>query len=303
MLFDPATATAIDSLGWVEKGALWIFDARRQTARREPVPGAAYVSLAGGRGGFFRVVHHGAEQGVISVRRYADPGAQIARVTFDSRESRFTGDDAAWAQVESAAVVNVREQQLVWIDPGKAQVRMLDLTWYDADTYDLGYQGLTGCVRRPDGKGFIVSVQRSSDLVLLDGSGERKAGTITLAGGHGNPDLRLLSDGRLIATDYDTVAEVSLPQERMTRHMRLQPPTAEGMNQFIGEVFVLAGERQALVARPFSGDVLRLNLDDLRTETSAAVPFQPLTVCELGDQRFLCRDWQTGAVHVGQLPD
>jgi len=232
----------------------------------------------------------------MSVRRFSDPATEVARVDFDQTYFTFAGDNDAWRQVESAAVVNgLTGQHLVCISLGP-ELRILDLGWYLKGDYDHGYQGLTCCIARRDSPGFIVSVQRSSDLVILDQEG-RHAGLISLSGAHGNPDLIYRDEKRLIATDYDTVTEVDVAKGRMTRHVRLQDAAA-ATQQFIGAVS-LTGPNHALVARPFSGDVVRLSLKSFEVEARAAAQLQPLSVCALDDERFLYRDWHSGRAFIG----
>lgn len=194
------------------------------------------------------------------------------------------------------------DRSLVCVDPKSQEVRRLDQGWFNADAYDLGYQGLTECIQRPAGNGFIVSVQRSSTLVLLDHEGRSVAGEIALLDRGGNPELHFLSASVLLATDYDTLVEISFPEGRVCRAVRLQDGEGQFGQQFVGEPGVTGDGRHVLVPRPFSKDVLLFDVSNFTVRRRAEAPFQPLTACALDEERFVCRDWKTGKSYIAAWP-
>src|SRR5579875_2110192 len=98
--------------------------------------------------------------------------------------------------------------RLFFIHARRGEARSLDLSWFSAENYDLGYQGLMDSLAIPNCGLVAVSVQRSSKLVLLDIETNTRVGTITLAGRNGNPTLVPLSQTEIVASDYDSLCIV-----------------------------------------------------------------------------------------------
>ena len=161
MFFDPATNTAFCSLGWVDGSALWSLDAGSRVERRFAVEGAQYVSVHEHAPGLFRLSHHGL--GVISIRACSSPDLELASLHAGPSGYRFVGDSALWGDNLALLLEDGSSRSdLVLIDGSTESVRSLDLGWFNADNYDLGYQGLVDCLAMPEAGVVVVSVQRSS---------------------------------------------------------------------------------------------------------------------------------------------
>lgn len=80
-------------------------------------------------------------------------------------------------------------QRLLRIDGQSESVLELEVSCFNADSYDLGWQALTDCMTPPGARFVIVSVQRSSTLILVDYIANEKCGQVELAGRRGNPQL------------------------------------------------------------------------------------------------------------------
>lgn len=299
MLFDPATNTAFGNLGWVDHGALWCWDVATARERRIAIPDARYVSVRHHAEGLLRLIHHG-EGAVASVRACAAPEVELAGLFRDHGGWRFRGDSSLWG--DPLALLMMSDSgltELLLVDGHAGTTRMLDLSWYNDESYDRGYQGLVDCLALP-GDGLVaVSVQRSSELIIIDPDRNAAVASIPLAGSAGNPALRLWSDTEFLASDYDSLCLV----DRVTLTARcsevLQPAAPPNTRQFTGDYDVRGST--CVIARPFSGDVLRLRVEDFSVTGRAAVPGQPLSVCMTSDRSFLTRDWQTGKVEVGEF--
>lgn len=122
-----------------------------------------------------------------------------------------------------------------------------------------------------------------------------------LSGGHGNPELFFRRRAaELWAADYDTLIKLESTLWRVVRSRKLQK-AASGTAQFIGEFSFDANETLCAVARPFSGDIVGIDPDTMRTKYRAKVGSQPIEVALLRDRRVFARDWQTGSLLAGKL--
>jgi hypothetical protein len=287
---------AVDSLGWADQGALWIYDFERQRERSIPVSGSKYLTVSPGGDDLFRVVHHGGASAALSVRSFSYPDLELASIRGDDQGAyASTGDRSLWRAVDAAALVNLTTgTKLLLIDAANSEVREVPLPWYNADNYDLLYQALVDCLALPDGEHIALAVQRSSDLVIVDRTNGEDVGKIHLAGQYGNPDLQLLSDNRLLTVDYDTLCMVDIVDRRMTASVRLQE-AAEGTRHFVGDA-VITPASQVAVARPFSGDVIFVDLDSFEILGTKHVGGQPLSLGCARNGDLVTRDWKTGAV-------
>jgi hypothetical protein len=83
-----------------------------------------------------------------------------------------TGDPSAWTDVpllyvEYLGFAPWKDFVLLKVSPMTGKMEVQRLEWYD-DSYDKGYQGVIGVLQLPDDGSALVSVQRSSRLILHD---------------------------------------------------------------------------------------------------------------------------------------
>ena len=300
MIFDQQTGIVVGNLGWVDRGSLWIFDAGSDRERHVPFSDARYVRVSPGRDGVFLTASSLVTTPKVSIRAFDDPEHDLAGLDYEQGEWRLTGEVGHWAKVEPTIILYRNEKpSLLTIDPATARVTELDLGWLNADNYDLGYQGLVGCLAMPNSDSVLVSVQRSSGLVEMDRKLNVRLGIVNLGDRGGNPHLRALPDGRILASDYDMLCIFDPLTRQTVCSDILQQPAPPNTAQFIGDYDVRGTD--CIVARPFSGDVLRLDLATLTVADQAPIGGQPLSVCWLEDDEFLTRDWKTGKVRRGQF--
>src|SRR3984957_4530663 len=139
MIFDKDARLLIDNMGWVDRGALWVYDVAKQKEKLIGVEGAKFLRLQAGEHGFFRVVHGQSADRAISVRRIAEPEVELASVRFPDDEPVFGGEIEFWKSVDSIAIVSAGTgYQLLRIDAAHGQVTNLDLSWFTNANYDLG---------------------------------------------------------------------------------------------------------------------------------------------------------------------
>lgn len=301
MIYDPATDTVMGNLGWVDRGDLWLYSPSRGNEHRISVEGAEYLSVKPGLNGLFRLVHHRTGKVSASVRPFANPDLELATMLFVEGRPVLRGDLERWLEVDAAMIVQAPAgPRLIRVNVSRGEAVDLDLSWFNSDTYDLGYQGLVDCLSLPDLGLVVVSVQRSSELVLIDVEDNRRVDSVMLAGRGGNPLLTARSEREFAASDYDCLCLVSTKTRSAKVSRPLQAGTSGLTQQFIGDYY-LADDRCA-VARPFSGDVVLLDLNTFEVRNRAPVVGQPLALCMISPSDFVTRDWKTGAAAVGQFP-
>lgn len=300
MIFDAEAQLVIGNMGWVDKGALWSFNVRSQEETRIPIEGSKFLSLRAGANGFFRLTHHQSPDQAVSIRHTREANVELASVRFKHGQAMFVGDANLWSQVDPAVIITTDSgQRVILIDATHLRVIDLDLTWFTSENYDLVWQGLIDCVTLRSRGYVIVSVQRSSTLVIIDQNRNERAGSIALANRQGNPKLHMPNSIDLLASDYDTLCRIDTQSLAVRRSVRLQDADSANTQLFIGEYDVTPD--MLAVARPFSGDVLLLDPDDFKVFGQVQVGGQPLAVSILSDHRVITRDLKTGRVAISQF--
>jgi hypothetical protein len=296
MIFDKNARLLIDNMGWVDRGALWVYDVAKQKEKLIGIDGAKFLSLQAGEHGFFRMVHGESADRAISVRRIAEPEVEVTSVRYYDDEPVFGGKIEFWKSVDSAAVVPTeKDKQLLHIDAAHGQVTKLDLSWFTNANYDLGYQQLVGCLTLPGSHLVVVSVQRSSRLIVIDTRKNQPAAQIELADRGGNPVMRIRSASDFLADDYDTLCRVDLKTMSVVAKKELQAGSTHFARLFIGD-YDLNADGTCVVARPYSGDVLLVDSERFEELSRAPADGQPLHACMVSETRVVTRDWKTGRV-------
>jgi len=294
-------------LGWVDHDGLWRFNVASGETDTIPLrTGGRYSSLHYLGSDRFAVAHHfDGRRFEVSVRSFSSPGDVLAHAVLEDGENSVAGEPAAWSGVPLLYVEYLHfapwnDFALLRISPttGKADVQRLQ--WYD-DSYDKGYQGVIDVLALPDDTCALVSVQRSSRLILHDLETGTQRRSIDLGGRGGNPRLALRELGKEVwASDYDALVVLGTADWQVLRSARLQSAFT-GTQQFIGDFCFAPDQALCAVARPFNGDVLAVDLDSLRIKSSAKLGRQPLEAVALAGGKIVARDWKTGDLLLGSL--
>ena len=303
MLIDPLGRFVISSLGWIDKGSLWILDTSNNEVKTQQLSKANYLTLHAGTGASFAVQHHFDDGNTqITVHTFDNPANILASCKFNLECCEVYGDCANWSNVPKHYVANIKESEntdfvlLSIQENGKATANRFD--WFD-DTYDKMYQGIIGVTAIPESDQILVSVQRSSKVVICNLNG-KKNGEFELAKSYGNPRLQFRKTGsELWADDYDKLLVLETGTWRILLSRRLQD-AAKDTAQFIGEYCFTTDGNYCCVSRPFSGDVLILDPVTLKTRYQARLGSQPLEAVMMSDRRVFARDWQSGALLHGK---
>jgi hypothetical protein len=292
----------LSSLGWVDGDAIWVCDVASGEARTIPQnTGARHTSLHTSDTERFVAVHHfeGARF-MASVSLFSAPEITLSTASYENGRASLVGNEASWDGLPQLFITYLAQPWsdfvLVKIESGHVQIQRLE--WYDS-SYDKGYQGVVGVIALADPGCALISVQRSSELVLHDLGTGRATRKVSLGTRNGNPQLTLRQSGKEIwASDYDTLVVVDTESWRVLRKKRLQGAVA-GIGQFIGD-YSFSADGTCCVARPYSGDVVAVD-GRLKIRRSATLGRQPFDAIELPSGEVIARDWKTGDLLRGQM--
>jgi hypothetical protein len=173
------------------------------------------------------------------------------------------------------------------------------LGWYD-ESYDKAYQGIIGATElSPDL--LLISVSRDSHPVIYSPITKQVVKKLSLAERNGNPKFNLIPQRReLWADDYDTLLKLDIDSFNVIDKRKLQE-SANNLRQFIGEWTFNRDYSLCFIARPFSGDIIAVSSENLKTKYICSIGKKPLEVGLTPDGKIFARDWQSGDLLKGSL--
>jgi hypothetical protein len=307
LILDQQERQIVSSLGWVEHGALLIWDIETDKARRIEIPDADYVLLVPGRDDAFAVVHHRRSGGYsVSVRQSSAPDDVLATAVVEAGRGRLEGDRYAWLTVPSSfsgydpGTDRDAPYTLLLIDASAGTCEVQRMQWFNGDKYDLVWQGMGSPVEVSGEHVVLIPIQRSSEPVIYDFVSREVVGHVQLADRGGNPSLRFRASNELWADDYDTLLRLDRDGWSKRNELLLQPAD-DGVRHFIGGWAFDRSGSVCAVGRPFSGDVLGIDTQTFTVTKRAEIGEQPLDVVLLTDGRLYARDWKSGRLLRGEL--
>jgi hypothetical protein len=297
---------AISSIGWVDKCSLWILDTGSEEIELIETGNCEYHSVHRGERDYFALLHHQPDHGYPTLTAHTadDPSRICARIVFGD-ESRFEGDRGVWKYLPQSYVDYFRQNAtadhwLITIESETGTTQYQNFDWFD-ESYDHGYQAIIGVMEIPVSHLVLISVQRSSDLVLYDPIEKRIVRKVSLAGGYGNPVPRFSRKRNEVwCVDYDTIVKLD-PRDWTVIGRRIIQEEEGNVRQFAGEFDFDRDESTIAIARPFSGDVLRIDMNTLETMSRCETGGQPLDVTVVGNHRVFARNWKDGGLLKGEF--
>jgi hypothetical protein len=305
----------IVSVSWVQRGGLVRRDIVTGELSHFDSDGSDYMRLYAIDGHRFMTagLDHEQETLRLSVRRFDAPGSVLWSLTFTPNNQAFTGDLAATVGIQRFHLASFKVggswgHHLITVNSDGTNATLGALPWYNEHTYDQGYQGLIDVVSIPGSDFVLVSVARSSTIVVHDPSEGREVARFDLAGRGGNPMLRVVGS-ELWTVDYDTFVRVDLGTRRVIKSVKVQPPPPPSTpplrrditQVFAGDLFVWAACQKAVIPRPFSGDVVVVDPKQCVIESSLSLKGQPLLCVVTKTGHVIARDWKTGDWSEGTL--
>jgi hypothetical protein len=124
---------------------------------------------------------------------------------------------------------------------------------------------------------------------------------LDIGGAAGSPKLTLHEEaGEVWTTDYDAVAVITAASWKVRRRIRLQDAAA-ATQLFIGGLSFAPVQGMCLVARPYSHDVVALDMSSLRIRGTATLGREPIEAALLSSGEVVARDWKTGDLLRGRF--
>jgi len=306
MLISPDYKLVISHLGWVDKSSLWTYDVVKKRVNLISLGNAKYLTLYTCKDpNQFAVFHHSDSELIrITIHTFEIPSVPLCAIEYSAGKSRVEGDVSVLQYAPRYYVAYCKPDyyadfHLISIDASKHRIETELFSWYDS-SYDKGYQGIVGVIELPSGE-LIVSVQRDSHPIVYNPKTKAVIRKLSLAGRHGNPKFCFVKQRREIwADDYDTILKFESDTLNIKGSERLQA-TSFGTAQFIGDWSFNEDESLCLVSRPYSGDVIAISTDNLKTKYVAKTGSQPLQSVFVSNGNIIGRDWKTGALLKGSL--
>jgi hypothetical protein len=292
----------VSSLGWVDKGAIWVCTAGELVPRKVVLSDAKYLSIKAGIAGFFAVLHHwDGDRLEISAHTHSEPSRIVSRVSLHRIISglpikpaiTFEGDVSVWERLPRAFTGFAFGDYQLLLTDHRREGEVQTFTWFD-NSYDRGYQGIVDVTEIPDSDLLIVSIARDSTPVLYDPEKKQAVRKLALADRRGNPEFLLrASANEFWASDYDSIVKLDAKTLTTIKAARVQDAPSR-TSKFIGNFCFDSNETLCFIARPFSGDAVVLEADSMRQTHRVALGRQPLDIGLLADGTVIARDWKTG---------
>ncbi|HYM23650.1 MAG TPA: hypothetical protein VEU08_10585 [Vicinamibacterales bacterium] len=307
MLADARGTIVVSSMGWVDGGNLWVFRTSSGNATTARLSDAKYLSLHPGDGDHFSVAHHTESSRIaITIHHVSEPETVLGSAIVDDDANRVIGGADVWARVPYCyttfyAGPSLRDYVLVRVLAREGRVDLQTFDWFTSDAYDRAYQGIVSAAQVPGHDVVLVSVQRSSRVIVHDPVAGREVGAFDIGDRRGNPTLYFRRNANeLWADDYDALVKIEPGSWRVLGSRALQPPSGS-VSQFIGKFAFDADETMCAVPRPYSRDVIAIDPADLQTRFRCPMLGQPLEAIALPDRSVIARDWKTGRLLRGDL--
>ena len=244
----------MSSLGWVDRGSLWVYSVSEQSPRKVTLSDAKYLSVSSGTDDFFSVVHHwDGKRLEITAHSHSDPLHIISRLSlrqtipgFPSRlELLREGDLSVWDRLPAAFTGYAFGDYQLVLTRHAGEDEVQTFAWFD-DAYDKGYQGIIGTVEVPDSPYLIVSIQRNSHPVLYDPETKKAIRKLQLADRIGNPSFQFRESAlEFWVTDYDSIVKLD-GKTLAVKNSRCVQDAVRGTSQFIGNFCFVSGQRSFL---------------------------------------------------------
>ncbi len=291
----------ISSMGWVDKGSLWILDTQSRRISSEKISEAKSLTLYRGYDDHFAVAHHYDGHGQeITAHAFSHPEEIISRLILSPEGGHLEGASQVWQYLPSAYSRSFGSLgDFLFLLRGE-EIEVQKLDWFNE--YDRGYQNILDAFEVPGSDLVIFSIQRDSRPVLYDTIEQRIIKKLDLAERMGNPLLKFRRKApELWVNDYDTLVRIEPKNWAVKSSLELPAPKNAGTMEFISDFTFNRDESLCAAARPLTGDVVLLNTASLRIESKCVLGGQPFEAALISDGRIYARDWKSGDLLSGKV--
>jgi hypothetical protein len=300
LITDQGRHIAVSNLGWVDRGSLWRFDAASSRTDQVRLSDASHLALHDLGTDEFAAVHHFDGSRVeITAHSFASPADALRRVIVAGWAPRVDEGLAAWPTAISHFITWLNDgatgaagYYLISVTGGDVVIARLG--WFNAGSYDLGYQSVIAVRDVPETGELVFGVQRSSHLVVATPAHSGAVRRVDLNGGYGNavPHVRAKAP-EVWAVDYDTLVRLDRRTWAVTGTIRLQD-APQGTRMFVGDLWIPPDEEFAIIPRPGSADIAVIDPNTLTLTQTVQTGRQPLVAAVLDGGHVIARDWKTG---------
>jgi hypothetical protein len=310
MLANASGTQAVSYLGGIDAGSFWICGENDPAASIIQVATAPSLTLHDGADDFFGVSWQSSPTDFcLQVHRHADPSKASCQLRVsvpenlatsrddrDNSKPEIQGDPVGLKFLPRAFVLwGGGLPRLLIVDQDLEYVQVMPLNWFETQ-YDKQFQSIQSVIEISGSRELVISVQRSSRLIVFDPVTNSIARKVELADRHGNPRLLYRRKFQQIwASDYDTLVCLDVHAWTTVGTLCLQENSPEGARQFIGMHSFTNNEERCIVARPYSSDVVIINPDNFSLEKRVFTGKQPFDATVLA-HHVVARDWKTGSL-------
>jgi hypothetical protein len=303
MIFYESNQIAASNLGWIDKGALWIYDGRVDKQFMVQLSDANYLTIIKRLSGFFAVVHHFDNGITISAHHFYDPSRKLVWTSYPS-SGGAGGDPTYWRYMPDYYTAGFKTDghfafHLLCLKDDRLVLDDEKISWYHQGSFDFMYQGLTGVYDIRDD--LLFTVQRDGGLYRFDKNENRMVERLGLDGGSGNPFVYYIPmQNELWISNGDYLNYMGAYNWKILISKQFQDPTPSGSKQFVGRFTMAYDLTFCVLSRPFSGDVISM-ADDMKINGVCQLGKQPLEAMLMKNGQVIGRDWKTGELLKGEM--
>jgi hypothetical protein len=216
----------------------------------------------------------------LSVRTLSDTAPEVYRLRFtlDEEQVDLPREYLGGAERHWVGRYGGRWQTFI-ATPEDSVVASYPCAWRGRNPGDRKAPGFSGVWPVPGRNELWYAVDRSDHLLVVDSRTMQDLGTVRLPRA-GCRQILFGTDGLAFVQNFDTVAVVDTGTREVLRESRLQPPDWDDRGQkfavFIGELLLMPDGRRLCVARPFSSDIVVVDVETLEKRQSIPLRGEPL---------------------------
>ncbi len=303
MIFYESNQIAASNMGWIDHGALWIYDGKVDKQYMVQLSDANYLTIIKRLSGYFAVIHHYDNGITISAHHFYDPSRKLVWTSYP-HSGHSGGDPQYWRYMPDYYTAGFTTEgnhafHLLCMQDGKLVLDDEKISWYHQGAFDFANQELTGVYDIRDD--LLFTVKGEAGLYRFDKNENRMVERLGLAGGPGNPFVYYIPmQNELWISNGDSLNYMGAYNWKMLQSKQFQETSATGVKQCIGGFTMAYDLTFCVLSRPFSGDVLSM-ADDMVVNGVCKLGKQPVEAMLMKNGQVIGRDRKTGEMLRGEM--
>jgi hypothetical protein len=303
MIFYESNQIAASNMGWVDHGAMWVYDGRMDKQYMVQLSDANSLTIIKRLSGYFAVIHHYDHGITISAHHFYDPSHKLVWTSYP-QNGTSGGDPKYWRYMPEYYTAGFSTDgafgfHLLQIKEDKVVLDDEKISWYHQGPFDFANQELTGVYDIRDD--LLFTVKRDGGLYRFDKNENRIVERLGLEGGPGNPLVYYIPmQNELWISNGDSLNYMGAYNWKMLQSKQFQEPCATGAKQFVGGFTMAYDLTFCVLSRPFTGDVLSM-ADDMVVNGVCKLGGQPIEAMLMKSGQVIGRDWKTGEMLRGEM--